>query len=59
MFWMVAILTGMRWNLKVVLICTSFMARDVEYFFVRFWPFGLLPLKKLCSVLLAISSLGH
>jgi hypothetical protein len=42
----------------MVLIFISFMARDVEHFFMCFWPFGLLPLKKLCSVHLPISSLG-
>jgi hypothetical protein len=47
------ILTEVRWNLNVVLICISFISRDFEYFFFFFfffWPFGLLSLKKLCSV---------
>jgi hypothetical protein len=32
-FLMIAILTGVKWNLSVDLICTSFMARDGEKFF--------------------------
>jgi hypothetical protein len=32
-FLMLAILKGARWNLNVVLICVSFMARDGEHFF--------------------------
>jgi hypothetical protein len=38
-FFMIAIQTGVRWNLSVVLICISFMARDDEHFFMflAFW----------------------
>jgi hypothetical protein len=32
-FLMIAILTGVKWNLNVVLICISFVARAVEHFF--------------------------
>jgi hypothetical protein len=31
-FLMIAILTGVRWNLTVFLICISFMVRNVEHF---------------------------
>jgi hypothetical protein len=57
-FLIIAILTGVRWHLKVVSICVSIMARDIEHFLMCFWPFGPLPLKKLCSVHLPLSSLG-
>jgi hypothetical protein len=33
-FLMIAILTGEKWNLSVVLICISFMARNGERFFM-------------------------
>jgi hypothetical protein len=36
-FLMIAILTGVWWNLSVVLICISFMARDGEHFFHVFF----------------------
>ena len=34
-----ASLTGVRWNLRVALICFSLMAKDVEYFFKCFSAF--------------------
>jgi hypothetical protein len=35
-FLIMTILTGVRWNLSVILICISFIARDGEHFFMCF-----------------------
>jgi hypothetical protein len=56
---MVAILTGVRWTLKMVLICISFMGRDIEHFFMCVLDIWTYSFEKAFSVLLPISSLGH
>jgi general stress protein CsbA len=54
LFLMVAILTGVRWNLSVVLICISFMARDGEHFFMCFFAIGISSFEKVL-----FSSVAH
>jgi hypothetical protein len=51
---MVAILTGMRWNVSVILVCTSFMARDGECFFMWFLAIWIFSFEKVL-----FSSVAH
>jgi hypothetical protein len=46
---MLAILTEVRWNLRVLLICISLMIKDVEYFLRCFSAIPILQLRILCS----------
>jgi hypothetical protein len=53
-------LTGVKWNLNLVLICISFMARDIELFFMCFLTIWVSSFEKhLCSIHLPISSFHH
>jgi hypothetical protein len=54
---MTAILTGMRRNLSVVLICISFMARDGEHFFMCFLAIWISSFEKVLLVQLPTSLL--
>jgi hypothetical protein len=58
-FVMIAILTGVKQNLSVVLICISFMARDGEHFLMCFLAIWISSMKKFCIVQLPTSLLVH
>jgi hypothetical protein len=58
-FLMIAILTRVRWNLSVFLICSSFMARNGEHFFMCFLAIWISSFEKVLFSSVATSLLVH
>jgi hypothetical protein len=56
---MIAILTGVKWNLHVVLIWFSIIARDGETFLMCFLVFWICSFEKFCLVQSPTSLLVH
>jgi hypothetical protein len=50
-FLILAILTGVRWNLRVGLVCISLMIKDFEHFSGASQPFSIPQLRILCLAL--------
>ena len=50
-FFILTVLTGVRWNLRIVLICISLMIKDDEHFSGASLPFSIPQVRILCSVL--------